>query len=94
MYKIPQVHLESLLADLSKLIKNKVCEATIKLNDAILQNDTFLPINNLLIETLRKNLSNFFSGLETTYFQNKFFQNSFRIVVSDHHYLHYLFSPS
>lgn len=33
MYKIPQVYLESLLADLSEIIENKVCEATEKLND-------------------------------------------------------------
>ena len=94
MYKIPQVHLESLLADLSEIIENKVCEATKKLNDAVLQNDTHLPNNNFLMETLTKNLSNLFSGLETTYLQKTFFQNNFRIVVSNHHYLHYLFLPS
>lgn len=81
IFKVPQVHLELLLADLTELIENKVSVA-IKELIHVEQNDDQL---HSIIEDLKKkllNLSNLFSGLETTYLQNKFFEKNFEFVVS------------
>ena len=77
MYKIPQVHLEHLIEDITGLLERKVDDLRTMLQHMLEERQISHELVNLLMGVIVNTLSNPFSELETNYLQLKFFEEHF-----------------
>ena len=82
MYKIPQVHLEHLIEDITGLLERKVDNLRTMLHHMLEQRQISYELVDSLMGVIVNTLSNPFSELETNYLQLKFFEEHFGIIVS------------
>lgn len=85
MYKIPQVHLECLIADITELVERRLDSVREELQQVVERHQLSREVHISIMEVATaKGLSQPFSGLETNYLQLKYFEEYFGVIVSNY----------